>query len=130
MELDAARARVERGRLSSSAEALAGLAAAERHDAAAACRRGRQHLGVGLGVAAAARRLERERARARDVAGIHRLEQRGEVEARAVGRILAQMGVHVDEPALRRHERAHVRAPDPLERCGGVCEFGWHGAAS
>ena len=91
-------------------EPLARLAAAERQDAPVA-RRGRgQHLGVGRRVARAGRRLERERAGAGDASGVHRREQPGEIEARAVGRVLAQVRVHVDERS--GHQRPHVRAPD------------------
>jgi hypothetical protein len=129
VQLDAARARVERcGELRQ--EALTRLAAAEGDDAAAAVRRGLEHAGIGRRVATAGRRLEGKGAGARDLAAVHRREQRGEIEARAVACILAQMGMDVDEPALRRHQRAHLCSPDALERCGGVCEFSGHGAPS
>ena len=60
VQLDAARARVEAG-FELGLEALARLAARERHDAPATRLGGGDHLGVDGGVARAARRLERER---------------------------------------------------------------------
>ena len=127
VELDAARAGVER-RAQLGQEPLARLAAAERRDAPVTGRGRGQHLGVGGRVAGAWRRLERERAGPGDATGIHRREQPGEIEARAVGRVLAQVRVHVDERS--GHQRPHVRAPDALECGGGVFEFGWHGGPS
>ena len=54
----------------------------------------------------------------------------GEIEARAVGGILAEMGVHVDQPALAGTSGRTCARQIALERSGGVCEFGRHGAAS
>ena len=55
-------------------------------------------------------------------------EQRRQIEPRAVGGVHAEVRVHVDESFGVRRERPHVRAPDALERGGGVDERSGHGA--